>query len=317
MLPKFLKLKGASAQGATPAWPASAGWLARMLGAAACAALLYALYASYALTARGLPWEALSPAMRTALAGSGMAAAATALGTLPVLLAQSFSQRSYDGFLGFGAGVMLGATAFSLVMPALQAARTGGASASMASATVGAGIAVGALLVIALGHMVHRHVHADLTDAQTSAANGHRRVCLFIAAITLHNLPEGLAIGVSAAGADLEQAYSLATGISIQDVPEGLVVALALRSVGHGRWFSVALGALSGLVEPVAAAAGVALISVSLGFLPLALAAAAGAMLYVIVHEVIPESHSHGHGAVASAALVAGFILMTVLDTAL
>jgi len=295
--------KHASGSSSTMAWPICVGLLCVLAAAA------------WAVATHGL--GTASPAMRTALAGSCMAAAATALGTLPVLLAQSFSQRSYDGFLGFGAGVMLGATAFSLVMPAIHAARAGGAGAMAASTTVGAGIAAGALFVIFLGRLVPVHVAAGLPDAQASAANGYRRVWLFIAAITLHNLPEGLAIGVASAGPDIDRAQSLAAGIAIQDVPEGLVVALALRSVGHGRWFSAGLGVLSGLVEPVAAVAGVGMISVSLGLLPVGLAAAAGAMLYVIVQEVIPESHSHGHGQVASIALVAGFILMTVLDTAL
>jgi len=255
--------------------------------------------------------------MRAALAGSALAAAATALGTLPVLLAQSYSQRSYDSFLGFGAGVMLAATAFSLVVPALQASRGAGAGPAAASLTVGAGIALGALLIVGLGRLVHAHIHGGPVDAATAATEGYRRVWLFIAAITLHNLPEGMAIGVAYAGADIERAHSLATGIAIQDVPEGLVVALALRSVGYGRWFSAGMGVLSGLVEPVAAVAGVGLISASLGLLPIGLAAAAGAMLYVIVHEVIPEAHASGNGQFASAALVAGFILMTVLDTAM
>lgn len=258
---------------------------------------------------------AMSAQMRAALGGAALAAAATALGTVPVLLAQSYSQRSYDSFLGFGAGVMLGATAFSLVVPALQAARASGATPVHASLTIGAGIACGALLIVALGRLVHAQVDAGPPDAASVAAQGYRRVWLFIAAITLHNLPEGLAIGVAYAGADIERAHALATGIAIQDVPEGLVVALALRSVGYGRWFAAGMGVLSGLVEPVAAVAGVALISASAGLLPIGLAAAAGAMLYVIVHEVIPASHGKGNGAWASTALVAGFIVMTVLDT--
>ena len=299
-----LKSKSPSSSWSALSWPVCAGLLCLL--AAACAVALH-----------GLAGGAASPALRTALAGSCLAAAATALGTLPVLLAQSFAQRSYDSFLGFGAGVMLGATAFSLVLPAVHAARAGGAGPMLASLAVGAGIAAGALCVIGLGRLVHVHLDPGAADAQASAAHGARRVWLFIAAITLHNLPEGLAIGVAAAGPDLDRAQALATGIAIQDVPEGLVVALALRSVGHGRWFSAALGVLSGLVEPVAAVAGVGMISMSIGLLPVGLAAAAGAMLYVIVHEVIPESHSHGNGPVASMALVAGFILMTVLDTAL
>lgn len=285
--------------------------LAWVLGAAVLAILAW--LAAMHLGASG-PFSAR---MRAALGGSALAAAATALGTLPVLLAQSYSQRSYDSFLGFGAGVMLGATAFSLVVPALQAARQGGATPVGASLTIGAGIACGTLLIIALGRLVHRHVDAGPPDAASAAAEGYRRVWLFIAAITLHNLPEGLAIGVAYAGADVDRAHALATGIAIQDVPEGLVVALALRSVGYGRWFAAGMGVVSGLVEPLAAVAGVGLISVSVGLLPIGLAAAAGAMLYVIVHEVIPASHSKGNGNWASAALVSGFIFMTVLDTAM
>jgi ZIP family zinc transporter len=144
-----------------------------------------------------------------------------------------------------------------------------------------------------------------------------KRAWLFVWAVALHNLPEGLAIGVAYGGIDVAKANSLATGISIQDVPEGLVVALALRTVGYGRVLSAGLGVLSGVIEPIAAVAGVALIGVSAGFLPFALAGAAGAMLFVIVNDVGPEMHQHGNGTVASVALVAGFVLMTVLDTAL
>lgn len=285
-------------------WPFVVALLAGLFGAAVCVVVVM-------IEGPG------SGALRTAIAGSCMAAAATALGTLPVLLAQSFSERGHDSFLGFGAGVMLGATAFSLVIPALAAAKAGGASAWMASVVVGAGIAAGALLVIGLGRLVHPKIAEGLPHARATRAYGYHRVWLFVAAITLHNLPEGMAIGVASAGPEIERARALATGIAIQDIPEGLVVALALRSAGHGKWFSAGLGVLSGLVEPLAAIVGVGLISVSLGLLPFGLAGAAGAMLYVIVHEVIPESHSRGNGASASIALVAGFILMTVLDTAL
>lgn len=298
------RVKSPSSSGPALSWPIVAGLLASLLLAAVCVAAV-------------MHDGAGSAAMRAAIAGSCMAAAATALGTLPVLMAQSISDRGYDAFLGFGAGVMLGATSFSLVIPALAAAKAGGAGPGMASVTVGVGIALGAVLVMGLGRLVHPHIDATLPAAQASKAYGYHRVWLFIAAITLHNVPEGLAIGVASAGPNIEGARALATGISIQDVPEGLVVALALRSVGHGKWFSAAMGVVSGLVEPLAAIVGVGLISVSLGLLPVGLAGAAGAMLYVIVHEVIPQSHARGNGPVASTALVAGFILMTVLDTAL
>jgi ZIP family zinc transporter len=261
-----------------------------------------------------------SPIMRAALIGGGTAAAATALGTLPVLLSQHFSKRTYDCFLGFGAGVMLGATSFSLIIPALAAARAGGAGNWAASLSVGGGMLVGAALLLGLGRVISADSvlqPADPRDGQAHSALSLRRAWLFVWAVALHNLPEGLAIGVAYAGVDLGKANSLATGISIQDVPEGLVVALALRTVGYGRGVSTLLGVASGLIEPVAAAVGVGLIGMAAGLLPFALAAAAGAMLFVIANDVVPEAHQDGNGTWASVALIVGFIIMTVLDTAL
>jgi len=256
-----------------------------------------------------------SPNLRAALLGGGTAAAATALGTLPILLSQNFSKRTYDCFLGFGAGVMLGATAFSLVIPALAASKAAGAGNWNASLTVGGGVMAGAALLLLMGRFINTDGILDNADARMS--HSMRRAWLFVWAVALHNLPEGLAIGVAYGGIDIGKANSLATGISIQDVPEGLVVALALRTVGYGRALSAGLGMLSGVIEPIAAVAGVALIGVSSGLLPFALSAAAGAMLFVIVNDVVPESQENGNGTWASVALVFGFVLMTVLDTAL
>jgi ZIP family zinc transporter len=160
----------------------------------------------------------------------------------------------------------------------------------------------------------HEHFIKGLEGPHARAL---RRAWLFVLAITLHNLPEGLAIGVAFAGSDAIGAKALAAGISIQDVPEGMVVALALRGVGYGRWTSAGLGVVSGLIEPVAAVLGVAVISLSASLLPWGLAAAAGGMLYVISHEIIPESHRKGHEAIATGGLMAGFVLMMLLDTAL
>jgi ZIP family zinc transporter len=263
---------------------------------------------------------AASPSLRGALLGGGTAAAATALGTLPVLLSQNFSKRTYDCFLGFGAGVMLGATAFSLVIPALAASKAAGAGPWGASLTVGAGVLAGSALLLLLDRVVTTDGILDPENphvADAHVAHSMKRAWLFVWAVALHNLPEGLAIGVAYGGIDVTKANSLATGISIQDVPEGLVVALALRTVGYGRVLSAGLGVLSGVIEPIAAVAGVALIGISAGLLPFALAGAAGAMLFVIVNDVGPEMHQHGNGTAASVALVAGFVLMTVLDTAL
>lgn len=284
-------------------WPHALGF-ALCGGGALC--LLYALTAQLALR-----HASLAPA----LIGGGMAAGATALGTVPVLLSHRFSQRSYDAFLGFGAGVMLAATAFSLVLPALSAARLHAATPLAASLLVALAMAAGVVLIIALNLAVRARVPPGAPDA--AAASSLKRAWIFVFAITLHNLPEGLAIGVGYAGIDLDKANALAAGIAIQDVPEGMVVALALRSVGYGRRLSVAMGAISGLVEPVAALAGLAVIGLSSVLLPWGLAAAAGAMLFVIVHDAIPEAQRSGNGGFASIALVFGFLLMMVLDTAL
>ncbi|MDB5732559.1 MAG: zinc/iron permease [Variovorax sp.] len=253
--------------------------------------------------------------MRGAVVGGLFAALATSLGTVPVLLSQQFSQRSYDSMLGFGAGVMLAASSFSLVIPALAAARAQGAGGWGAGAIVGLGILAGAALLLLIDRTVpHEHFVKGLEGPQARAL---KRVWLFVLAISLHNLPEGLAIGVAFAGSDPIGATALATGISIQDVPEGMVVAVALRSVGYGRWLSAGLGVLSGLVEPLAAVFGVAVIGISASLLPWGLALAAGAMLFVISHEIIPESHRQGHEAYATGGLMLGFVVMLLLDTAL
>lgn len=277
-------------------------------------AILFGAMAIWARELAQTPWLQ-DPAVAGALMGGGMAALATALGTLPVLLSQSFSQRSHDTMLGFGAGVMLAASSFSLIIPALAAAKGQGAGGWGAAGIVGSGIAAGALLLLFIERVVpHEHFVKGLEGPQARAM---KRVWLFVLAIAVHNLPEGLAIGVAYAGTDPLGALALATGISIQDVPEGMVVALALRGVGYGRLRSAGLGVLSGLVEPVAAVFGAAVISLSASLLPWGLAAAAGAMLYVISHEIIPESHRAGHERWATCGLMLGFVAMMVLDTAM
>ena len=253
--------------------------------------------------------------VRGALLGGSLAALATALGTLPVLLSHQFSQRSFDTMLGFGAGVMLAATSFSLVIPALEAAGAQGFGSWGAGGIVGGGVLLGAALLLAIDRVVpHEHF---IKGVEGPPAIKLKRVWLFVLAIALHNLPEGLAIGVAFAGSDPVAATALATGISIQDVPEGMVVALALRGVGYGRLASASLGVASGLVEPVMAVLGATLVTLTASLLPWGLALAAGAMLFVISHEIIPESHRQGHEAFATGGLMLGFVVMMVLDTAL
>jgi ZIP family zinc transporter len=263
------------------------------------------------------PLNHLRPSIAGALGGGAMAALATAAGTLPVLFAQNLSKKVCEGFLGLGAGIMLAATSFSLVIPALAASRAAGAGAWQAAAITAAAILLGMALVMGLDRFAGAGIHVEEGIANRPDSKSVKRAWLFVAAIAIHNLPEGLAIGVAYAGVDPAKAYGLATGISLQDIPEGLVVAMALRAVGYGRVFCALLGVASGIIEPIAAVAGAALIEVSAGLLPWGLACAGGAMLYVICHHIIPESHKDGHNQFASAALVAGFVVMMVLDTAL
>ena len=257
------------------------------------------------------------PVVLRAWVGGSVAALATALGTLPVLFSQRLSDRVQDTLFGFGAGVMLAASAFSLVIPGIAAAKANGAfggGAWAGGAVVGSAILLGALALLMMDRLLpHEHF---IKGREGHAAQKLRRTWLFVIAIALHNLPEGLAIGVGYAGNEGLRGDALAMGIAIQDVPEGLVVAVALLAAGYRRAFAVALGAMSGLVEPVGAVLGAAIVGYSAALLPWGLGFAAGAMLFVISHEIIPESHRKGHEAFATGGLMVGFVLMMWLDTA-
>lgn len=264
-------------------------------------------------------WIVPDPRVGQALVGGLVAAGATALGTLPVLMAQQVSDRARDALLGFGAGVMLAACAFSLVVPGLAAAESLGAGPWQAGSVVGAGILIGAALLHLLDRWLpHEHfIKGPEGSPARARALALKRTWLFVIAIALHNVPEGLAIGVAFAGTDPVGAGALATGIAIQDVPEGLVIAVALLGAGYSRGLAVGIGAASGLVEPVGAVLGAVVVGLSAGLLPWGLAFAAGAMLWVISHEIIPESHRQGHERLATGGLMLGFVLMMMLDTAL
>lgn len=256
-----------------------------------------------------------SPTVAMALAGGMMAAGATAAGTLPILTMRTLSTRVQDSLLGFGAGVMLAASAFSLTIPGLQAAADQGHGPWVAGAIISAAILLGGGVLLIMDRMLpHEHFIKGREGIEVQRL---RRTWLFVFAIALHNIPEGLAIGVGYAGTDPLRGTALATGIAIQDIPEGLVVAVALLSVGYSRTFSVILGMASGLVEPVAAVLGAVVVGWSASLLPWGLGFAAGAMLFVVSHEIIPESHRKGHEVYATCGLLIGFVLMMILDTAL
>ncbi len=254
-----------------------------------------------------------SPVLLAFLAGCA-AAAATAVGTVPALFARGIAQRTQDTMFGFGAGVMLAASAFSLALPGIHAAQANGAGPWQAGAMVSAAILIGAALLLLLDRLVpHEHF---IKGPEGMSSQRIKRAWLFVFAICLHNLPEGLAIGVGFAGTDPAHGLALATGIAIQDIPEGLVVAIALMAAGYGRGYSVMIGMASGLIEPVGAMAGAAVVVRLPLLLPLGLGFAAGAMLFVVSHEIIPESHRQGHENFATGGLMIGFVMMMMLDTA-
>ncbi|MCB5191164.1 ZIP family metal transporter [Methylobacillus arboreus] len=255
------------------------------------------------------------PQVRDAFWGGSAAALATAAGTLPVLFWKQLPDRIMDTLFGFGAGVMLAASAFSLIVPGIDAAQAQGASPWGAASMVGISIVIGAALLLALERWVpHEHFIKGIERENTVAL---KRTWLFVFAIALHNVPEGLAIGVGFAGGDVVSGSALATGIAIQDIPEGFVVAMALAVVGYSRRTAIIIGMASGLVEPVGAVLGAAIVSSSAALLPWGLGVAAGAMLFVVSHEIIPESHRKGHEVFATSGLIVGFVLMMMLDTAL
>ncbi len=267
------------------------------------------------LGAQGLAWLDLEPRLLRALQGGAMCALGTALGALPVLVIRQMPQALGDTLLGFGAGVMLAATAFSLIVPGITAAQSLGLTPWTASGLISFGIMLGAFGLF----LVDRKVSGTSPQMLVGTVEHPLippRIWLFVFAIIAHNIPEGMAVGVSAGGG-MADADSLAMGIALQDVPEGLVIALVLAGAGMSRVKAFLIGAASGLVEPVFALLCAWLVSLAQLLLPLGLALAAGAMLLAVTQEVIPESRRNGHDKLASLGLLAGFCLMMVMDTAL
>lgn len=253
----------------------------------------------------------LSYALLGGMAGFG----ATAAGAVFALTLGSIKARTQDSMLGFAAGMMLAASSFSLILPGLAAAKEITGSGPWAALTVVVGLGLGVLLMLGLDRFTpHEH---DSTGPCGPEAERINRVWLFVLAVTLHNIPEGMAIGVSFAGGDMGVGVPLTTAIAIQDIPEGLAVAMALRATGMSSVKAAVLAVLSGAMEPLGALIG---IGVSSGFAlayPISMGLAAGAMIFVVSHEVIPETHRNGHQTPATLGLMAGFAVMMFLDTAL
>ena len=245
----------------------------------------------------------------------------TLLGAGVAFFGKEVSRKMLDLMLGFAGGVMIAASYWSLLAPAIEMAQQGPV-APWIPAAVGF-LAGGA--VLRLFDLLLPHLHAGMPDSTVEGIHVQwRKTTLLVLAITLHNIPEGLAVGVAfgaaAAGmpaATLAGAVSLALGIGIQNFPEGIAVAAPLRRAGYSRLKSFWVGQASGLVEPVAGVIGAFAVMASRAILPYALAFAAGAMIYVVVEELIPEAQQEGNGDIATIGVMLGFAIMMILDVAL
>lgn len=232
-----------------------------------------------------------------------LAGLATGAGALPVLFIKKISDRLLDVMLGFSAGVMLAATSFSLIIPALE---IGGITVSVI------GLSLGALIV----HFIDRFIpHLHLISGLEGPPSKISRIWLFVIAMAIHNFPEGMAVGVSFGTGDVAAGMIVAIAIGLQNMPEGLAVALPLLREKYSKSRSLWYATLTGLVEPIGGLLGVSLVSISSMFLPWGLSFAAGAMLFIVSDEMIPESHRKESAREATLGLILGFIVMMVLDT--
>ena len=256
------------------------------------------------------------PLLYVGIVASLIAGAAAGIGALPIYFVHKASARVQDVMLGVAAGLMLGATAFSLVLPAIDAAGVQMGSAVIGTLGVGAAMLAGGVFL----WLAHRYLpHEHLVKGRESCCGDTniRGVWLFVIAITVHNFPEGLAVGVGFGGDDVGNGLALTTAIFLQNLPEGFAVALAMVTLRYspGKAVLIALG--TGAVETVGGFIGAGIVSLSAALLPVALSGAAGAMLFVISHEVIPETHRNGHETPATFGVMVGFVVMMFLDVAL
>lgn len=248
--------------------------------------------------------------------GSAVTLVATTLGALPALLLRYLSDRTNNILMGFSAGVMLSASSFSLIIPSLDLAAEQMKNKPTGALLVGVMILLGALFLFLCDKLVpHEHFITGREGGPTTIQL--KRIWLFVLAITLHNFPEGLAVGSGIGSQSFSLALPIVVGIGLQDLPEGFVVAAALMSVGHSRKQSLYIAIITGVVEAIAAILGFIATSFFSLLLPWMLAFAGGAMLYVVVDEMIPEIQSKRIAGDASAGLLFGFVLMMILDVAL
>lgn len=245
----------------------------------------------------------------------------TALGSSMVFVFKSINKRVLNGMLGFAAGVMIAASFWSLLSPAIEMAEAAGKVAWIPAAV---GFLAGGAFLLAVDKILpHLHIGAPVEEAE-GIKTGWQRSILLVLAITLHNIPEGLAVGVAFGAiaanfptASLAGAMALAIGIGIQNFPEGAAVSIPLRREGFSRFKSFIYGQASGIVEPIAGVIGAAAVIAMKDILPYALSFAAGAMIYVVVEELIPEAQEGRHTDIATIGAMLGFAIMMVLDVAL
>lgn len=245
----------------------------------------------------------------------------TAAGAALVFATRSFNQKILDWLLGFAGGVMIAASYWSLLAPSIEMAENLGMITWLPAVT---GFLLGGIFLrIVDAILPHLHIGKSLDQAE-GLPTRWRRSILLVAAITLHNIPEGLAVGVAFGAAalgmetsSLAAAVALAIGIGLQNFPEGIAVAMPLRREGMTRGKAFLYGQASGVVEPIAGVLGAGLVIFMQPILPYALAFAAGAMIYVVVEETIPESHAEGNTDLATMGLMLGFAVMMTLDVAL
>ena len=235
------------------------------------------------------------------------------------LMKDGMSARLQKSLLGFASGVMVAASVWSLLIPDMEMEESRGAW-SVLPAAVGFLLGIGFLL--ALDELTpHLHLGADKPEGPRSRLS---RTAMLALAVTIHNLPEGMAVGVVFGGAEqgvstitLASAVAVSIGIAIQNIPEGAIIAMPMRAEGNSRWRSFVIGSLSGAVEPIGGLAVVLLASLLTPVLPYMLAFAAGAMFYVVVEELIPEASSGKHSNLSTIGFAFGFVLMMVLDVAM
>lgn len=245
----------------------------------------------------------------------------TALGAASVFLFANPSKKLLDGMLGFTGGVMIAASFWSLLAPAI-AMSPGEGFTKVTPAAIGFGL--GALFLFGLDKVLpHLHLNQN-EDKKEGIKTPWQKTTLLVLAITLHNIPEGLAVGVLFGGvaagipeASIAGALTLAMGIGLQNLPEGLAISFPLRRAGMSKGKSFMYGQSSALVEPIAAVIGALAVGFFTPILPYALAFAAGAMVFVVIEEVVPETQQGNNTDIATLGFVAGFIAMMVLDVAL